>query len=92
MKAQSQDETKKLSDKVDASQKSVLEKVETLFNQKFLQVAGAIVACISIMFGILTFLKNQGITGAALGWVALVGGLGVLLVIFFLSRKSPQIG
>ena len=84
------DETKKLSDKVDESQRSVLEKVETLFNQKFLQVAGAIVACISIMFGILTFLKNQGITGAALGWVALVGGLGVLLVIFFLGRKSPQ--
>lgn len=82
------DETRKLTEKVQESQKSVLEKVETLFDQKFLQVAGAIVACLSIMFGILTFLKSQGITGVALGWVALVGGLGILLVIFFLSKKS----
>ena len=84
------DETTKLSDKVEESQKTVLEKVEALFNQKFLQVAGAIIGCISIMFGIVTFLRDRGINGAALGWVALVCGLGILLVIFLLGRKSPH--
>jgi hypothetical protein len=84
------DETSKLSAKVDDSQKTVLEKVEALFNQKFLQVSGAIVGCLTIMYGAVTFLKDQGITGTALGWVALLGGLGILVVIFLLSRKSPH--
>ena len=84
------DETTTLSEKVDSSQKTVLEKVEALFNQKFLQAAAAIVACLSIMYGIITFLKDKGITGVALGWVALISGFGVLLVIYLVSRQSPH--
>lgn len=84
------DETTKLSDKVDESQKTVLEKVEALFNQKFLQVGGAIVGCLSIMYGAVTFLKDKGVTGVALGWVAVICGFGVLFVIYLLSRKSPH--
>lgn len=61
------DETKKLSDKVDDAQRTVLENVEHLFTRKFLQTAGAIIGCFSIMFGIVTFLKGHGITGTALG-------------------------
>jgi deoxycytidine triphosphate deaminase len=84
------EETKKLSDKVDDSQKTVLEKVEYLFNRKFLQSVGSIIACLSIMFGIVTFLKDHGITGTALGWVSVVGGLGIFLLIFLLSRPSQK--
>jgi len=84
------DETLKLSNKVDESQKTVLEKVEVLFNRKFLQVAGGVVGCLSIMFGIINFLKAKGITGEALGWVAVVGGLGVFLVVFLLSRTTSH--
>jgi deoxycytidine triphosphate deaminase len=85
------DETKKLSDKVDEAQNTVLEKVEHLFTRKFLQAIGAIVGCFSIMFGIVTFLKDHGITGTALGSVAVLGGLGVFLLIYLLSRKSHGI-
>jgi len=60
LKAAITDETNKLSAKVDDSQKTVLERVESLFNRKFLQVAGAIVGCLSIMFGIVTFLRDHG--------------------------------
>ena len=81
------DETKKLSEKVDDAQKTVLEKVEHLFTRKFLQIAGAVVGCFSIMFGIVTFLKSQGVTGNALASVALIGGLGVFIVAYLLSRK-----
>ena len=84
------DETTKLSQKVDSSQNAVLEKVEALFSQKFLQAAAAIVGCLSIRFGIITFLKDRGITGAALGWVALIGGFAVFFVIFLLNRKSSH--
>ena len=84
------EETRKLSDKVDDAQRTVLEKVENLFTRKFLQSVGAIIGCLSIMFGIVTFLKEHGVTGTALGWVAVIGGLGLFLLIYLLSRK-PQI-
>jgi hypothetical protein len=84
------EETTKLSAKVDDSQKTVLEKVEALFNQKFLQVSGAIVGCLTIVYGALTFLKDHGFSGSVLGGIALIGGFGILFVIFLLSRKSQQ--
>jgi deoxycytidine triphosphate deaminase len=80
-------ETDKLSKKVDESQKITIEKVEVLFDRKLVGIGGAILGCLSIMFGAVTFLKNQGITGAALGWVALIGGFGILLVVYLLARR-----
>lgn len=84
------DETTKLSAKVDESQKTVLEKVESLFNQKFMQVSGAIVGCLTIAYGALTFLKDRGLSAAGLGWTSLISGFGILFVIYLLSRKSTQ--
>jgi uncharacterized phage infection (PIP) family protein YhgE len=81
------DETKKLSEKVDESQERALERVEHLFHKKFFQIVGAVVACLSLMFGAVTFLKARGINGMALGWVALISGLAIFLVIFLLSRN-----
>ena len=54
---------------------------------KFLTIAGAILGCLSIMYGAVTFLQGHGITGTALGWVALISGFGVLLVVFLLARR-----
>jgi len=83
-------ETEKLSKKVDESQRITIEKVEGLFDRKFLGIAGAILGSLSIMFGAVTFLKNHGISGAALGWVALIGGFGILLVVYLLARRRPE--
>jgi deoxycytidine triphosphate deaminase len=84
------DETTKLSAKVDDSQKTVLEKVESLFNVKFAQAIGVIVGCIPIMYGAFVFLKDQGITGKVLGWISVIGGLGILFLIYLLSRKTSK--
>jgi deoxycytidine triphosphate deaminase len=81
------DEASKLSDKIDSSEKTVLEWVEHLFDRKFLTIAGAVVGCATVMFGILTFLRTHGITGAALGWVALIAGLGILLVVYLVTTR-----
>jgi hypothetical protein len=83
-------ETEKLSRKVDDSQKITIEKVEGLFDRKLVGIAGAIVGCLSIMFGAVTFLKNQGISGTALGWVALISGLGIFLVVYLLTRRRDE--
>jgi deoxycytidine triphosphate deaminase len=80
-------ETGKLSKRVDESQRTVLEKVEDLFNRKFYQAVGVIIGCLSLMFGTITFLRNQGINGNSLGVIAVIGGLGVFLVLFLLSRR-----
>jgi hypothetical protein len=88
LKGAIKEETQKLSDKVDDSQKTVLEKVENLFDRKFYQSIAAIIACLSIMFGVITFLRDHGVNGTALGWVAIVGGLGIFLVIYLVSRRS----
>jgi len=82
------EETKKASAKVDDSQRTVLEKVEALFTRKLLQAGGAISGCLSIMYGIIVFLKSNGITGTALGWVALLAGFGMIALILLLTRKS----
>jgi hypothetical protein len=83
------DEAKKLSVKVDDSQKTVLDKVESLFDRKFLSIAGAIIGCLALMFGAVTFLQSHGVTGTALGVVALIGGSGILGVVYLLARRKP---
>lgn len=82
------DEAQKLSTKVDDSQRTVLDKVENLFDRKFLSIAGAIIGCLAVMFGVVTFLQGRGITGTALGAVSLIGGLGILAVVYLLARRK----
>jgi deoxycytidine triphosphate deaminase len=84
-------EGNKLSEKVDTSQRTILEKVENLFDRKFLTTAGAIVGCIAIMFGIITFLQTQGITGITLGIIAVAGGFAVVLVAYLLAHRPHSI-
>jgi hypothetical protein len=84
------DETTKLSNKVDESQKTVLDKVETLFNQKFFQIVGVIVGCIPLTFATITFMRSHGITGDVQGWLALIVGLGILLVVYVLGRRATH--
>jgi deoxycytidine triphosphate deaminase len=86
-----EEESERLSAKVDESQKAALREVENLFDRKFLSIAGAIVGLVAIMFGAVAFLQGHGVTGVALGWVSLIGGLGILLVVYLLARrKNPK--
>jgi len=81
---------KTLSEKVDASQKTTLQQVESLFDRKFLSIAGSIVGCLALMFGAVTFLQSHGVTGTPLGWVSVIGGFGVLLVVYLLVRRKSS--
>jgi len=81
------EETQKLLGKVDESRTTVLEKVENLFNRRLLNIAGTVVGTIVTMYGGAVFLENHGVTGAALGWVAVVAGLGCILLVHIVTRK-----
>lgn len=83
------DETTKLSAKVDESQKSVLEKVESLFDHKFMGAIGRLIAAGAMMYGAARFLQGQGLSNSALGGVSVVAGIALWLFMhFFLNRKS----
>lgn len=84
-------EAEKLSKKVDDSQKSVLEKVETLFDRKFFGAVGRAVAAITIMYGAVVFLQGQGLSGRAIGAIAIVAGIGIWGLLHFFSSKSSNI-
>lgn len=84
------EEGEKLSKKVDDSRQAALKEVEHLFDQKFLSIAGAVIGCIAIMYGIVTFLQAQKLSGMALGWVGLIGGFGILLVVYLLARRQQR--
>lgn len=81
-------ETKKLTEKVDAAQTTLLERVEHLFHRKFVQIVGSIVSCFTVMFAIFTFLKDHGVQGTLLAWVALIGGLLIGLIVFIVGRRA----
>jgi hypothetical protein len=82
------DEGDKLSKKVDDSREAALKEVENLFDRKFLSIAGAIVGCIAILYGVITFLQTQKLSGTALGWTGLIGGFGILVVVYLLAKRK----
>ncbi len=82
------DEAKKLSGKVDDSQKTVLERVEDLFDRKFLGAIGRIVAAGSVMYGIAVFLQGQGLGSRSIGAIAILAGIALWLLAEFLGRRQ----
>lgn len=81
-------ETRTLSEKVEESRKSILEKAETLFDKKFLRVAGSIIGAIPIMYGIVTFLQERSFGGNAIAFIAMVAGGIILFLTYTLSRRG----
>jgi hypothetical protein len=82
------DEGLKLSRKVDDSQKTVLEKVESLFDRKFMGAVGRIVAAGCAMYGAAVFLQGQGLSARAIGGIAVVAGIALWLLMQFLGKRS----
>jgi deoxycytidine triphosphate deaminase len=82
------EQTKELSGKVEESQKTVLEKVESLFDRKFLTIAGGVIGVLVMMYGGITFLQSHGITGTLLGWIELVAGFGCLVLVYALTHRK----
>jgi deoxycytidine triphosphate deaminase len=83
-------ETEKLSGKIESSQKTVLEKVEGLFDRKFMGAIGRIIAAGSVMYGAAGFLQSQGLNKNAVSGVAVFVGVFLwLFVHFFCNRQKP---
>lgn len=82
-------ETRTLSEKLEQSRQSVLDKVESLFDRKFLRVVGVIIGAIPIMYGGVTFLQGTTLGGNAVAFITMIVGAAILLLSYIFTRKAP---
>jgi len=68
--------------------KSILERVEALFDRKFLRVGGVVIAAVPILYGGATFLQGTGLGGNVVVFIAMSVGVFILLLTYALSRKG----
>jgi hypothetical protein len=82
-------ETNTLSARLEDARKSVLERVEALFDKKFYRVIGVIIGAVPIMYGGVVFLQ-QSLSGTAVAYVAVVAGIVVLVLTAIVSGRSGR--
>jgi len=83
-----QTETSTLTAKLEEGRKSVVERVEALFDRKLLRIVGTIVGAIPVMYGGVTFLQGTGLAGNAVSFIAMVAGVAVVLVSYAMTRTA----
>ena len=83
-----QTESQTLSTKLEDTRKSLLETVESLFDRKFLRVAGIIIGAIPVMYGGVSFLQGTALGGKPVAFIAMVGGVIVVIVTYVLTRRE----
>jgi deoxycytidine triphosphate deaminase len=80
-------ETNALGKKLEEDRKSMLEKVESLFDRKFFRIAGIIIGALPVMYGGVTLLSGIGLGGKGVSFVAMVAGIAVVLLTLVLTRR-----
>jgi len=83
-----QTETSTLAGKLEEDRKNILERVESLFDRKFLRVGGIILGAIPIMYGGVTFLQGTGLGGKTVSFIAMVGGILMIFLSYALTRRT----
>jgi len=83
-------ETKTLSDKIDESRKTAIDKVEHLFDEKFLGAVGRIVAIGCGLYGAGVFLQAQGLSSKTLGGLAVVTCFALWYLTSFLTNRKRK--
>ncbi|MGH7476971.1 MAG: dCTP deaminase domain-containing protein [Longimicrobiales bacterium] len=83
-------ETRTLSDKVEQAKQHVLEKVEHLFDRKFVRIVGVIIAPLPIMYGGVSFLQGTDLARESIGFIAIVAGIAVLALTLVISNATGK--
>jgi deoxycytidine triphosphate deaminase len=79
-----------LTGKIDDTKKDLIQKVESLFQQKFLWAVTVFAAVVSVLYGILGFLQKTSLTSGGIHLLAIISGLALPAFVWFLffKRKS----
>jgi len=81
-------ETTTLSKKIEENRDRVLEKVEVLFDRKFLKIIGIIIGALPILYGGINYLQGAGLGGNSITFIAVVVGVVILIGTCLLTRKT----
>lgn len=69
---------------------AILEKVEVLFQKKFLWAAAALVAAISVMLPIWNFLQTKNLSASLLVSIGIATGIVVLAITYIITQRSKR--
>jgi deoxycytidine triphosphate deaminase len=81
-------ETQTVTSKVEEFARHCFERVEAMFNRKFLRAVGVVIAAIPIMYGLWVFLKGTSLGENFIGVIAVVAGIAVFLVTYLISART----
>lgn len=81
-------ETSVLTGKLGEMRTSLLEIVESLFDRKFIRITGVILGGIPIMYGGITYLEGTTIGGPTLAFIAVIGGMAIILVSYWVAQRG----
>ena len=81
-------ETAMLSRKIDETKTATLDRVEHLFENKFIKVIGRIVACASGMYGAAVFLRAQGLSDNTVGILAFIAAVAIWIVVGYVTNRN----
>jgi deoxycytidine triphosphate deaminase len=81
-------ETKTLSDKLESTRTSVLERVEILFDRKFSVIAGIVIGAIPFIYGGICYLQGTGLGGNTIAFICMVAGVLIIFGTHFLSKRT----
>ena len=80
-------DVKSLTEKIDETKRVLLEKVESIFTDKFLWAASLIVGAISVLYGVLEFLQKTSLTSNTIAALAIIGGIAIPIFMWHLRKK-----
>lgn len=81
-------ETKSLVNRLDDTKATLLDKVESLFDRKFLRVVGIIVGAIPLMYGGVMFLQKTSLSQNGIAFVVALAGIAILVGTWVLTRRQ----
>ncbi|PYP61986.1 MAG: hypothetical protein DMD37_11795 [Gemmatimonadetes bacterium] len=80
-------ETATLATKIEDTRKNLLEKVEALFDKKFLRIVGILIGAAPVMYSGLLFLQGKHLDPSSIAFIALLAGLVILGITYALSKR-----
>jgi deoxycytidine triphosphate deaminase len=76
-----------LTEKIEQTKDVLLDKVESVFKDKFLWAASLIVGAISVLFGLVQFLQKTSLTSTMIAALAIIVGIAIPAVVWLINKK-----
>lgn len=80
-------DVKILTEKMDDTKTSLLEKVDSVFEKKITTAVAMIVGAIAVLYGLLTFLQSASVPATAIAALAMFSGIVIPLSLWYVRNK-----